>query len=389
MTYTIALPIPLYTSDGRRFVMSENLARDVLTHAEFETVRLLVPRATAPEPDGVTVDLNDHPNLSIAQLPIGAGRRDFWLKLPQLWRFLRKEAAASEVWQTCCSIAWIDMTHLSWSAGRAARGGLHVLDLDSDTAAMIRKSGGSARKANHVEARYKRWTADADMTVMVGEGVEQVYGPFTRRIVQTPAVWLQAGDLASEAETRAKFADPAEPLRIALPSRFSPWKGIDDTIEALCKIGDQLPPWQLDIIGEGEGAAGLHALAKGEPRIRFLPPLRYGDPFFAALRTYHLVIAPTRALEQTRIVFDAAASGAVVMHSNTPTLMDAMKDVRTWTFPPGDVDGIGEALLASVADRREWLGAALGGIQAMQGRTIATMHRIRHAVLQELRANRA
>ena len=385
MTYTITLPIPLFTSDGRRFAMAEALARDILTHIEHErSVRLLVPRGAADAAANVVIDLADHPNLTIAQLPYDGMRKSFPAALPALWRVLRAEARRAETWHSCCSLELFDLTHLSWHAGRTGPR-FRVLGLDSDTAAMIQQSGGPRLKADYVRRRYRRWAARADMTVLVGEGVEQVYGSYAKRPVQTPAVWLQEGDLADPDTTRAKFADVHETVRVALPSRFTAWKGIDDAIFAFRQVANRLPAWQLDIIGDGEMRSQLEALAAGEPRIRFLPSLAYGPAFFAALRNYHLVVAPTRALEQTRIVFDAAASGCVVFHSDTPALTDAMRDVRTWRFPPGEVHSFATALEKCADARDSWSAAALGGIEAMRGRTIATMHRIRQNAMEQLR----
>src|SRR5439155_16318537 len=160
---------------------------------------------------------------------------------------------------------------------------------------------------------------------------------YARRFVTTAAVWLNDGDLASDSETIKKFQRDAEPVGFCLPSRFTPWKGIDDTIAAFKAASARLPKWELDIIGDGPELENLRSQASNVANITFLPPLDYGEAFFKKLRTYDIVIIPTRGLEEARIAYDAAASGCLIIFSGTPTLRKALSDVNTkWEFQPGN-----------------------------------------------------
>jgi glycosyltransferase involved in cell wall biosynthesis len=379
-------PVPVYSPDGKTVFLSENLARDVLAHAEFEPdLRLLFPRAETPE-QYADVVLTERPGLSFRLLPWNGRMNSLPLAAPKLYRILKEEAKRAEVWHSTCSIYLFDATHIAWHAGQSSDA-IQILIMDSDPAMMIEKSGGAKWKADYVRRRYLNWVGKADIAVINGEGVWPIYAPVAKIPLKTPAIWLDPKDFAPEDQLRAKFAERGT-IRMTLPSRLLAWKGIDDTIMALRDVGDSIPDWTLDIIGEGDQLDHLKALAAGEPRIRFLGLMPYGAPFFEALRSYHILIAPTRSSEETRIVFDAAASGCVIVQSDTPTLSSALQDVRTWKFQPGNVASLGQALVAAASARNEWEAVAIGGQDAMRGKDISVMHRLRHDALARIRAKR-
>ena len=219
------------------------------------------------------------------------------------------------------------------------------------------------------------------MTILGGQGVAEVYEQYTRNHIVTEAVWLLEGDLAEEESTLVKYASEG-PLRIALPSRLTPWKGVDDAIEAMALLSDRLGAYQLDIIGEGEEKPSLmkrvekHGLGD---RVRFLGLVPYGEPFFRLLRGYHVVVVPTRGLEDARIVYDAAASGCVLVHANTKTILHSTRELGAkWGFEPGNSGSLASALTEAFTYRDTWGKAAVEGIHLMRGKTIEKMHRERH-----------
>jgi len=229
--------------------------------------------------------------------------------------------------------------------------------------------------------------AGAHATIFVGEGPYERYGAHARRSIVTSAVWLQDGDVASESvvEKKHTVASHEEGVRLCLPSRLTAWKGVDDVLHALESIPAMPVPWRLDIIGNGPEKGRLTALAgrnRNADRIRFLEPVEYGEAFFELLRGYHVVLVPTRGLEEARIVYDAAASGCVLVHSKTSTLMKALEGLNPrWTHEPGDVLSLSQALASAFSERTAWKAAGLAGVRFMQGRTIEEMHRIRAEAL--------
>lgn len=167
------------------------------------------------------------------------------------------------------------------------------------------------------------------------------------------------------------------------------WKGVDDAIAAFRAVDKQLPRWELDIIGDGPELQNLRDLAGNIPGISFLAPLDYGEAFFKKLRTYEVVIIPTRGLEETRIAYDAAASGCVIVHSNTPTLQSALRGMKAkWEFDAGNPSSLASSLILVCKCRDSWMSAALAGIAAMRDRTILEMHQRRFKYFKALRLAR-
>jgi glycosyltransferase involved in cell wall biosynthesis len=336
----------------------------------------------------VPIDQHQHQGFSWRLLPWQGGRKQFWMKSLEIRRILAQEATDCEVWHAPCGIGLSDVTTFSYAAGNENARGLRVLCLDSDPAAMLEQSASwtAKLKGRIIADRYKRWAAESDATIMVGQGVLERYGPHAKFSVPTNAVWLSENDLASPSQVEEKFA-PQQKVRMLLASRFLPWKGLDDVLSALLELKGSLGDWQLDIIGEGPDRERLVRLALplGD-RVTFLDVVPYGEPFFSLLRRYQIALIPTRATEEARIAYDAAASGCVIVHSGTPTLESALSNVPLrFSFNPGNVSSLMEALRAAFNGRSLWKAAASQGIQAMQGRTIDEMHIVRSKMLSELR----
>lgn len=308
--------------------------------------------------------------------------------LARITSVLEEEARQSDVWHSCCSIGLWDLTTVGYRVGRRHASGLKVFCLDSDPVSMLRGSGVLGQlKASLVRRNLLKRVQEADLTILAGEGVAQTYVQYTRNHVVTDAVWLSDGDIGSEEATREKFAAPG-PVRAVLPSRLLAWKGVDDAIDAFSLLGNRLGPYRLDIIGEGPEKARLIKLCTHHhlnDRVRFLDPIPYGESFFRFLRRYHVALVPTRGLEDVRIAYDAAASGCVIIHSSTKTLeLSVGRLAKTWMFEPGNPVSFAGALAAAFAERGTWGPVALGGLRAMSGRTIDTLHRLRNEAVLKL-----
>jgi glycosyltransferase involved in cell wall biosynthesis len=376
--YKLALPIPVHDFGDGRVAMPIGLERDLRAQLKFETsLRLICPRAVSIDhvPHHGIIDLAEYPGFSIRFLPWNGYRNSWPRAFFPVRAMLREEAA--------------DATTVGFAIGQKAAPGLRVLCLDSDPPSMLRGSGllGSIMSFFVHRSLLSR-VRKADVTIFVGRGVDQHYRGEARRSIATNAVWLRASDLADEESTRRKFAETG-PVRIALPSRLSPWKGVDDAIAAVARLGDRLGPYKLDIIGEGESLPGLMAMvdeAGLKDRVRFLPPVAYGEEFFGTLRNYHIVLVPTRGLEEARIVYDAAASGCLLVHSSTETL-EAILGNLPLRFPhqPADPESLARAIEGAIQQRDHWSDAAVEGIRLMNGRTIEEMHQVRREFLQSLR----
>lgn len=390
--YKITFPIPILSVDEKHVSIPTGLARDILTQHKYEPeLRLICPRW----PDGTvmkdahTVSLDDYPGLSFRFLPWTGGSRSWPLRFPAVRSVLIEEARDASVWHCVCGPYLWDVTTLSYEVGCLYTKGIRVFNLDSDPVSLLEKSGGwLALRAGLIDAQIKRRVADSDATLFLGAGVQKRYGPLARRSIANQAVWLKKEDLANEEDVKRKFqASSDQPIRMFLPVRLEAWKGADDVIQALIDLGDKLPAWQLDIMGEGPYKERLVAMARNHTdKIRFLPPVPYGSPFFECLRSYHITFVPTRGLEEQRVAYDAAASGCVLLHSRTVTLETSLRDLEPrWSFEPANVSSLSSAIMSAIAERSRWTEAGLAGIKFMQGRTIDEMHRSRAEFIRSVK----
>jgi glycosyltransferase involved in cell wall biosynthesis len=389
MRYTITFPIPILHQGGSKYLIPTGLFRDVAAQSKFTSLRIL---CLAGENDRMhdveSVDLKDFPNLTIRVLPYQGGRKKLITDFARIRSVLSEEAKQSDVWHSCCSLGLWDLTTVAYQIGRHHARGLKVFALDSDPVSMLRESGILGQlKAGLIRQSLLKRVQDADLTILVGQGVVQTYAQYTRNHVVTDAVWLLDGDLASETATREKFAVPG-PVRVILPSRLLAWKGVDDSIEAFSLLRELIGSFSLDIIGEGPEKARLTKLCAHhhlDDRVRFLDPVPYGEPFFQLLRQCHVVLLPTRGLEDVRIAYDAAASGCVIIHSNTKTLEHSVgRRSGSWAFEPGNAASFAAALAQAFSNRESWGAVAIGGIRAMKGRTIENLHRARNEAVIKL-----
>ncbi len=388
--YSISLPIHVYQAGPTEFYVPAGLARDLMAHLRFEPI-LNVICPIARTIDSVSspylLNLKDYPGLQMTLLPY-YGSRGLFLKLFEVVRILRRTALKSSVWHTGCSTNFLELSSFSFYVGRFFAPKVRVLCLDSDPASMMDGSGIWERwKAPIIRARYRRWVHEVDATIFVGVGVAKTYSKFSRRFVTTGAVWLQEGELADREDTIEKFEEPQmKVVRLTVPTRLTEWKGVDDVLDALEIIHNDLPPWHLDIIGNGPMKEKLLRKAEGlKNKVSFIDEIEYGEPFFSQLRSYHIVLIPTRGLEDARIAYDAAASGSLIVHSGTSTLNKSLQGVRTrWEFEPGNIRSLADAILRVFAQRNIWRDAALQGVEAMSGRTIQEMHEVRSIFLRSL-----
>jgi glycosyltransferase involved in cell wall biosynthesis len=328
-------------------------------------------------------------------LPWTGGGRSWWLQRRAVARTLSEEARQADVWHTGVGLGLFDVNALAWQVGARHARGLRVLCLDSDPAAMLAASGGLGRlRAPILRAQLRRHAAASDLTIFIGAGVEAEYGRFARASLRTHAVWLRDDELADEDGVAAKFAALAREPHVTalLATRLTAWKGVDDALVALTKRPEELASLHIDVLGEGRELPRLRQLAARlglEGRVRFLDPVPYGGPFFSLLRSYPLALVPTRGLEEARIVYDAAASGCVLVHSRTPTLEAALAGLPLrFAHTPSDPDDLAATLVRALSARASWPQAAQAGITFVRGRTIDEMHRERAKTLAVLRAER-
>lgn len=390
--YKISFPIPAVSLDETHVAIPSGLARDVLTQLKYEPeLRLICPTipAEVAGDDFQTINLADHPGLSFRFLPWGNGARSWPFRYWAVRATLIEEARGASVWHSVCTPNFWDMTTVSYDVGRRYAKGVQIYCLDSDPVSLLRTGKGwRSLKAKWVDAQIKRRVSEVDATIFVGAGVQQRYSQYCKHFLGTQAFWLQDKDLACKDDIQQKFENASIPeIRMILPVRLEAWKGADDVIQALIALNDRIPNWSLDIMGEGPYKDYLISLSTQYPeKIRFVDPVSYGSPFFEKLRSYHIVLVPTRGLEEQRVAYDAAASGCVLIHSRTVTLENSLRGLEPrWSFEPANVESLANAIERAIFERDRWMEAGLAGLAYMQGKTIDEMHRLRSEFVNGLK----
>lgn len=390
--YKITFPIPISFLDDKHVSISSGLVRDVLTQLKYEpNLRLICPTISPKHigKESQTINLDEYPGLSFRGLPWNNGQRSWLWRYWAVKQVLIEEARDASVWHCVCTPRLWDVTTVSYEVGKRYAKGIRVYCLDSDPVSLLKGFGDwRALTSGLVDRQIKRRTADSDATIFVGTGVQQRYEQYCQHSLGTQAFWLKNEDLASKEDISRKFQNiTTETIRMVLPVRLEAWKGADDVIEALMALGDRIPSWTLDIMGEGPYKSHLVSLAaKYSDRIRFIDPVPYGSPFFEKLRSYHIVFVPTRGLEEQRVAYDAAASGCALVHSKTVTLENSLSGLEPrWRFEPGNIESLANTIDQSIAERSRWLDAGLAGLNYMQGKTIDEMHRIRSEFIQSVK----
>jgi glycosyltransferase involved in cell wall biosynthesis len=117
------------------------------------------------------------------------------------------------------------------------------------------------------------------------------------------------------------------PLRIAFLGRLHPTKGVDILLLAVSSLPEV--PLKLDIFGVAENEpymGSLRALADGDRRVRFRPPVP-SDQVVALLREYDVLAVPSRWLETgPLVVLEAFAAGIPVVGSKLGGLAELIED---------------------------------------------------------------
>jgi glycosyltransferase involved in cell wall biosynthesis len=179
------------------------------------------------------------------------------------------------------------------------------------------------------------------------------------------ASWIEAEDvLAAEAvaERWAARIAASGPVRLLFAARLIRAKGTAVLAAAIERLTDRGVVVEIDVIGTGEDLAAMQAAAAASRppcRMRVLDPVPYGPDFFALLRRYDAILAPSLSDEQPRIVFDAAAQGVPALASGTPGLRACIEDgVTGRLIAPGDPEALAGAVAEAQLDRLAAMGRA-------------------------------
>jgi phosphatidylinositol alpha-1,6-mannosyltransferase len=209
------------------------------------------------------------------------------------------------------------------------------------------------------------WSASLATDVMQSAGVERPPRILTNVLGTDPAFFHPGRDRGA---LRSRLGAGDAPLMLTV-SRLVPHKGIDVAMRAMAALAGEWPALRYLVIGRGEDAPRLSALAAelglGD-RVVFAGNL--GDAEIAeAYATATLYIGLSRVdaginAEGFGIAFvEAAASGIPSVAGDSGGVRSAVTDGRTGlVVPPSDVAAAAAAIRSLLADapRRQAMGAA-------------------------------
>jgi glycogen(starch) synthase len=191
-------------------------------------------------------------------------------------------------------------------------------------------------------SRYMR----RQVTELLGLSADQVY------VVPDgvdPALWEVSEREISAARLRFAGVGPL----IGYAGRLVPEKGLSDLIAALPRLRRRNPGLRAVIAGDGPSRSQLRRqarLLKLERAVSFTGFLDQRE-LAAVLAATDAVVVPSGYEPSGMIALEAAAAGAPVAVANTGGLPEIVEPgVTGVTFPPGDPDGLAEAVDQLLAD---------------------------------------
>lgn len=151
--------------------------------------------------------------------------------------------------------------------------------------------------------------------------------------------------------------DRRRPLEVLYFGRLTGYKGVDRMIEAIAGARARgRSEVRLTIMGSGEDEASLRQLAGQRglgSAVRFLPPVRYGEEMFSAIRPHHLMLAAPLTTDTPRSTWDAIASAIPVLAFDTEFYRSLEAETSVVeTVPWPSVDALAERI-AHYAEHRE------------------------------------
>jgi glycosyltransferase involved in cell wall biosynthesis len=233
-----------------------------------------------------------------------------------------------------------------------------ILDLHGNWRAATRLYGSPLRRLldplGDVLSRAAVRRADAIRTI----------SGFTTQLVRdlgrdSTAVFPAYVDLAS-------FLDPAP---LPLPERpaalfvgvLERYKNVDGLVAAWRRAAGRVPEATLHIVGRGRELERVEALVAELPSSTTYTPQLTAPEVARALDESWVFVLPSRSEGLPRVVIEAFCRGRGVIGSRAGGIPDLVEDGRNGLLvADGDVDGLADALVRILSDRRlaERLGAA-------------------------------
>lgn len=145
-----------------------------------------------------------------------------------------------------------------------------------------------------------------------------------------------------------------DPHRLVFTGRFHPSKGQEFLIRALPRLAAALPEIRVDFAGDGPTRTACEALARElgvERHCRFLGQVKHLRTIFEMVGQAAATVASSLDEGFGLILIESMAMGTPVVASDIPPFRGILADGEDgFLFPPGDVEALGDRLLALLGD---------------------------------------
>ena len=234
-------------------------------------------------------------------------------------------------------------------------------------------------------ALIRRCLQKADIRIFTSDWYRKVLFGRHDNCLIAPAVWIDEAMILPDEDVLPRSSGP---LRLILPTRLVPEKGVKTVLEALALYNraDHGLPMEIGIIGSGPLAEQVRSFVSGSTAnnpVHFLDPVPYGPEFFKILRDYDAVLIASLTEEQPRIAFDAFSQGLPCVASRTNGNVSVIEEgITGYFFTPGDAESLA-GLLARLADAPERLTILRkNALSAAHRNNHQQMHRTRRIFLE-------
>lgn len=224
---------------------------------------------------------------------------------------------------------------------------------------------------------------------------ELMLGSDQRNSMVNEAVWVNERDVANKSDYDTRIARRDGPVRLLLPSRLLPDKGIGTVLQAVALLekkwaGQDGPRLVVDVIGTGSMLDDIRTFIARHPSravsMTLLDPLPYGAPFFELLGRYDALIVANLKEEQPRIIFDGFSQGVPCIASRTTGVDQVAEEGKTGLlFTPGSAAELAAIMEEVAAGRARLSEMGARALETAQDSTHQAMHRKRaHFLFDEM-----
>jgi glycosyltransferase involved in cell wall biosynthesis len=357
----VLFSVPFHVDASGRRWLDPLWAKDLAEHTRYIKQLTLVAPATSSPPPANAVAMDEVDGLRSVrciELPQVVSRLNACLSLPRTLAVLWKALGPTKLVHTAVVSwpfpeAWLLMPLMLF------RRRLLYINIESAFWRLVpgQQASSIRRLSSALNERVNRFCVEhSDISTFTHEGyMQSLLRTKTSRGHVVEASWIDESNLVSRASLSERIEHrrvaPSR-LRLVFAGRLNEAKGLQlllDAVIGALKSGVEL---QLDIFGEGPLEQRIAARIREpdlRPWVRLCGNLRYGAPFFEALRGYDVLVVPSLSDEQPRIVFDAFSQGLPVIASRTAGLMQCIEDGVTGRFfERGSVAAL-QAVLSEVA----------------------------------------